>query len=159
MRLVAEGKICSTILKLYNEDAIVVEPAGAMSIAALDNFAGEIKGKNVVCIVSGSNNDIERMQEIKERSLQYEGLKHYFLVNFAQRPGALKEFVNHILGPTDDITRFEYMQKTNKENGPALIGVELKNREDYEILLLNMKKYNINYTELNKDDTLFGYLV
>lgn len=159
MHLVAEGKICSTILKLYNEDAIVAEPAGAMSIAALDDYAREIKGKNIVCIVSGSNNDIDRMQEIKERSLQYEGLKHYFLVNFAQRPGALKEFVNHILGPTDDITRFEYMQKTNKENGPALIGVELKNREDYDLLLLNMKKYNINYTELNKNDTLFGYLV
>ena len=101
MRLVAEGKICSTILKLYNEDAIVVEPAGAMSIALLDDFADEIKGKNVVCIVSGSNNDIERMQEIKERSLQHEGLKHYFLIRFAQRPGALKEFVNHVLGEHD----------------------------------------------------------
>ena len=99
------------------------------------------------------------MPEIKERSLQYEGLKHYFLINFAQRPGALKEFVNHVLGPTDDITRFEYMQKTNKESGPALIGIELKNREDYDILLTNMKKYHINYTELNKNDTLFGYLV
>ena len=91
--------------------------------------------------------------------MQYEGLKHYFLINFAQRPGALKEFVNHVLGPTDDITRFEYMQKTNKESGPALIGIELKNREDYDILLTNMKKYHINYTELNKNDTLFGYLV
>ena len=159
MRLVPEGKICSVILKLYNEDAIVVEPAGALSIAALDDFAGEIKGKTVVCIVSGSNNDIDRMQEIKERSLQYEGLKHYFLVRFAQRPGALKEFVNYVLGPNDDITRFEYMQKHNKETGPALVGVELKNREDYEILLQNMQKYQINYTELNKNDTLFSYLV
>ncbi|HMO33359.1 MAG TPA: threonine ammonia-lyase [Lacibacter sp.] len=159
MHLVPEGKVCSTILKLYNEEAIVVEPAGALSIAALDAFAEVIKGKNVVCIVSGSNNDIDRMQEIKERSLQYEGLKHYFLVNFAQRPGALKEFVNHVLGPTDDITRFEYMQKTNKENGPALIGVELKSREDYEQLLAKMNDRHINYTELNKDDTLFGYLV
>jgi threonine dehydratase len=159
MRLVAEGKICSVILKLYNEDAIVVEPAGALSIAALDDFAEDIRGKNVVCIVSGSNNDIDRMPEIKERSLQYEGLKHYFLIRFAQRPGALKEFVNHVLGPTDDITRFEYMQKTNKETGPALIGVELKSREDYEQLLANMNRYNINYTELNKNDTLFGYLV
>ncbi len=106
MRLVPEGKVCTTILKLYNEDAIVVEPAGALSIAALDDFAAEIKGKNVVCIVSGSNNDIERMQEIKERSLQYEGLKHYFLISFAQRPGALKEFVNNVLGPTVYITRF-----------------------------------------------------
>ena len=159
MHLVPEGKICTTILKLYNEDAIVVEPAGALSIACLDDYADVIKGKNVVCIVSGSNNDIDRMQEIKERSLQYEGLKHYFLVNFAQRPGALKEFVNDVLGPTDDITRFEYMQKTNKENGPALIGVELKSKEDYTTLLEKMKAYHINYTELNKNDTLFGYLV
>ena len=159
MHLVPEGKVCSTILKLYNEDAIVAEPAGALSIAALDDYAHELKGKNIVCIVSGSNNDIDRMPEIQERSLQYEGLKHYFLVNFVQRPGALKEFVNDVLGPNDDITRFEYMQKTNKESGPALIGVELKNREDYDLLLINMKKYHVNYTELNKDDILFGYLV
>lgn len=156
---VPEGKVCSTILKLYNEDAIVVEPAGALSISALDEYAEQIKGKNVVCIVSGSNNDIDRMQEIKERSLQYEGLKHYFLIRFAQRPGALKEFVNHVLGPNDDITRFEYMQKTNKEMGPALVGVELRQKADYEKLLENMRKFNISFTELNKDDNLFSYLV
>jgi threonine dehydratase len=159
MHLVPEGKTCSTILKLYNEDAIVVEPAGALSIAALDNYADVIKGKNVVCIISGGNNDIDRMQEIKERSLQYEGLKHYFLVRFAQRPGALKEFVNHVLGPDDDITRFEYMQKHNKETGPALVGIELKSRGDYEMLLNNLKKYEVNFTELNKNDNVFGYLV
>lgn len=159
MHLVPEGKACTTILKLYNEDAIVVEPAGALSIAALDDYAEQIKGKNVVCIVSGSNNDIDRMQEIKERSLQYEGLKHYFLVNFAQRPGALKEFVNNVLGPGDDITRFEYMQKNNKEAGPALVGVELQSKDDYDLLLQKMRRYNIGFTELNKDDTLFGYLV
>jgi threonine dehydratase len=159
MLLVPEGKVCSIILQLYNEDAIVVEPAGALSIAALSQYADKIRDKNVVCIVSGSNNDIDRMQEIKERSLQYEGLKHYFLIRFAQRPGALKEFVNFVLGPNDDITRFEYMQKHNKETGPALVGVELKSREDYDILLKNMQQYNINYTELNKDDNLFGYLV
>ncbi len=159
MHLVPEGKICTTILKLYNEDAIVVEPAGALSIAALDDYAEVIKGKNIVCIVSGSNNDIDRMQEIKERSLQYEGLKHYFLIRFAQRPGALKEFVNHVLGEYDDIVRFEYMQKHNKETGPALVGVELKAKEDYNVLLQKMKQYQINYTELNKDDTLFSYLV
>lgn len=159
MHLVPEGKICSSILKLYNEDAIVVEPAGALSIAVLDDYAEEIKGKTVVCIVSGSNNDIDRMQEIKERSLQYEGLKHYFLIRFAQRPGALKEFVNHVLGENDDITRFEYMQKHNKETGPALVGIELKSREDYQTLIANLKKYQINYTELNKNDNLFGYLV
>lgn len=159
MHLVPEGKVCSTILQLYNEDAIVVEPAGALSIAALEDYADEIRGKNVVCIVSGSNNDIDRMPEIKERSLQYEGLKHYFLVNFAQRPGALKEFVNHVLGPHDDITRFEYMQKTNKESGPALIGIELKYKKDYVHLMEKMRSHHIDFSEINKDDKMFGYLV
>lgn len=159
MHLVPEGKACSTILKLYNEDAIVVEPAGALSIAALDDYADQIAGKNIVCIVSGSNNDIDRMQEIKERSLQYEGLKHYFLIRFAQRPGALKEFVCHVLGPNDDITRFEYIQKHNKETGPALVGIELKSRRDYDQLVANLEERHFNYTELNKNDDLFGYLV
>ncbi len=159
MHLVNEGKVCTTILKLYNEDAIVVEPAGALSIAVLDDYAEAIKGKTIVCIVSGSNNDIDRMQEIKERSLQYEGLKHYFLIRFAQRPGALKEFVNYVLGPTDDITRFEYMQKHNKESGPALVGIELLDNSDYAKLISNMKKYNVNYTALDKNDNVFGYLV
>jgi threonine dehydratase len=159
MHLVPEGKICSAILKLYNEDAMVVEPAGVLSIAALDDYATQIKGRNVVCIVSGSNNDIDRMQEIKERSLQYEGLKHYFLIRFAQRPGALKDFVNHVLGPSDDITRFEYVQKHNKESGPALVGIELRTKEDYYRMLSNMDTYNVNYTELKPGDNAFGYLV
>jgi threonine dehydratase len=159
IQLVAEGKVCTTILELYNKDAIVVEPAGALSIAALENNIAEIKGKKVVCIVSGSNNDIDRMPEIKERSLQYEGLKHYFLISFAQRPGALKEFVNNILGPTDDITRFEYMQKTNKESGPALVGIELHDKNDYQQLIRNMKDQQVNFFEINKHDKLFGYLV
>jgi threonine dehydratase len=159
MHLIPEGKVCSTILKLYNEDAIVAEPAGALAIAALDDYAETIMGKNVVCIVSGGNNDIDRMQEIKERSLQFEGLKHYFLISFAQRPGALKEFVNHVLGPTDDIARFEYIQKHNKESGPALVGIELQSKKDYEILMQNLKRYNVKYTELKNDDDAFGYLV
>lgn len=157
--LIPEGKVCSFILKLYNEDAIVAEPAGALSVAALDDYASQIKGKVVVCVVSGSNNDIDRMQEIKERSLQYEGLKHYFLIRFAQRPGALKQFVNDVLGPNDDITRFEYIQKHNKETGPALVGIELKSKKDYQSLVDNLIAYQINYTELNKNDNLFGYLV
>ena len=159
MHLVPEGKICSTILKLYNEDAIVAEPAGALAIAALDDYVEQIKGKNIVCIVSGGNNDIDRMQEIKERSLQYEGLKHYFLIRFAQRPGALKEFVNHVLGPTDDIARFEYIQKHNKEYGPALVGIELKSKPDYDILMQNLRRYNVKFTELKSGDDAFNYLV
>ena len=109
--------------------------------------------------MSGGNNDIARMQEIKERSLIYEGLKHYFLIRFAQRPGSLKDFVNNVLGPTDDITRFEYIQKHNKEGGPALVGLELKSNKDYDALIYNMKRNQINYNEINKDDNIYGYLI
>lgn len=157
--LVPEGKVSSTILQLYNEDAIVAEPAGALSIAALDQYADQLKGKKVICVVSGGNNDIDRMQEIKERSLLYEGLKHYFIVRFAQRPGALKEFVNHILGPTDDIVRFEFIQKHNKETGPALIGIEVKSREDFALLLQRMDHNELNYTVVNQHENLFEYLI
>lgn len=157
--LVPEGKVSTTILQLYNEDAIVAEPAGALTIAALDQYRHRLAGKKVVCIISGGNNDIDRMQEIKERSLLYEGLKHYFLVRFVQRPGALKEFVNDILGPNDDIVRFEFMQKHNKETGPALIGIEVKSREDFDQLIARMKERKLNYTLINQDENLFEYLV
>ena len=159
MLLVPEGKISTTILQLYNEDAIVAEPAGALTIAALDQYGKRLLGKKVVCIISGGNNDIDRMQEIKERSLLFEGLKHYFLVRFVQRPGALKEFVNDILGPNDDIVRFEFMQKHNKETGPALIGIEVKSREDFDKLIARMNERNLNYTLINQDENLFEYLV
>lgn len=157
--LVPEGKVSTTILQLYNEDAIVAEPAGALSIAALDQYATRLQGKKVVCILSGGNNDIDRMQEIMERSLLYEGLKHYFIVRFAQRPGALKEFVNHILGPDDDIVRFEFIQKHNKETGPALIGIEVKSRVDFDALVERMDEHKLNYTLVNQNENLFEYLV
>jgi threonine dehydratase len=159
MLLIAEGKVCTTILKLYNEDAIVVEPAGALSVAVLDSYADKIKGKKVVCVMSGGNNDIARMQEIKEKSLLYEGLKHYFIIRFPQRPGALKLFVNNVLGPYDDITRFEFIKKTEKEQGPALVGIELKDHADYTGLLKRMEEYRFEVIELNRDQTLFEYLV
>lgn len=159
MLVVPEGKICTTILKLYNEDAIVVEPAGALSVAVLDACKDKIKGKKVVCVVSGGNNDIARMQEIKEKSLLYEGLKHYFIVRFPQRPGALKLFVTNVLGPHDDITRFEFIKKNEKENGPALVGIELQSADDYPALLKRMLAHRFNVIELNKDRTLFEYLV
>lgn len=159
MLLVPEGKVSTTILQLYNEDAIVAEPAGALSIAALEQYADQIRGKKVVCILSGGNNDIDRMQEIKERSLLYEGLKHYFIVRFAQRPGALKQFVNEILGPTDDIVRFEFIQKHNKESGPALIGIELKSKDDFQTLIARMDSHKLNYTVVNQNENLFEYLV
>jgi threonine dehydratase len=159
MLLVPEGLVCSTILKLYNEDAIVVEPAGALSVAALDLYKDHLKGKTVVCIVSGSNNDISRMQEIMERSLLYEGLKHYFLVRFPQRAGALRHFVNNVLGPDDDITRFEFIKKNNREAGPALVGIEMKAPSDYAVLLANMKKHKVAFTEVNNHESLFEYLI
>ena len=156
--LVPEGKACTTILQLYNTDAIVVEPAGSLAIAALDFYRDKIKGKNVVCVVSGSNNDIDRMQEIKERSLLYEGLKEYFIVNFPQRPGALRSFLDDVLGPNDDIVRFEYLKKTNKEYGAALIGVEYKNATDRNALISNMTKNGFDHIPLRDNPVLFDYL-
>lgn len=157
--IVPEGKVCTTILELYNDNAIVAEPAGALPIAALDFYKDKIKGKNVVCILSGGNNDIGRMQEIKEKSLIYEGLKHYFIVNFPQRAGALREFMEDVLGPQDDITRFEYTKKNNRESGPALVGIELKCREDYEPLISRLKAKGFPYKEINNDQNLFHLLI
>ncbi|MCO6500606.1 MAG: threonine ammonia-lyase [Vicingus serpentipes] len=156
---VDEGKVCDTILKLYNRDAIVVEPAGALTIAVLDHFANVIKDKNVVCLVSGSNNDITRMEDIKERAMLYNGLKHYFLVGFPQRAGALKEFVAEVLGPTDDITYFEYTKKTSREKGFAVVGIELKNQEDFEPLLQRMKERHFFGDYLNDNEVLLDILI
>ncbi len=157
--LVPEGKACTTLLSLYNENAIVAEPAGALPVAALDMYRDELEGKTVVCIISGGNNDVDRMQEMKERSLMYEGLKHYFTVNFPQRAGALREFLDEVLGPDDDIVRFEYTKTHNKENGPALVGIELKNREDYASLVSRMNARGYQFMELNKDPVLFDLLI
>jgi threonine dehydratase len=156
--LIPEGKVCSSILQLYNEEAIVAEPAGALTVAALDLIKEEIKGKNVVALISGGNNDITRTEEIKERSLLYEGLKHYFIVRFPQRSGAFREFLN-VLGPNDDIARFEYVKKTNREQGPALVGIELKNREDFAPLIERMNENRIVYEYLNDQPDLFQFMV
>lgn len=159
MITVDEGCVCQTILDLYNKQAIVVEPAGALSISALSQYHDKIKGKHVVCVVSGSNNDITRTAEIKERALLYANLKHYFIVKFPQRAGALREFVVEILGPTDDITHFEYTKKTNRENGAAVVGLQLKNAEDLETLIAKMKLRNFYGDYLNDKPDLFQFLV
>ena len=156
--VVPEGKICTTILSLYNFD-IRVQPAGALSMSALDYYKDEIKGKNVVCVVSGSNNDITRMEDIKERSMLYEGLKHYFVVRFPQRAGALQDFVNKVLGPNDDITYFEYKKKNNREKGPALVGIEIQHPEDFDGLQERMKEHGIMYQYLNNNPNLFEFLI
>jgi len=159
MITVDEGKVCQTILDLYNRDAIVVEPAGALSIAALEKYKEEIVGKNVVCIIGGSNNDITRTAEIKERALLYAKLKHYFIIRFPQRPGALKEFVVDILGETDDITHFEYSKKSSRENAPAVVGIELKHPDDLQPLIQRMKNNNFYGDYINDKPDLFEYLV
>ena len=159
MVTVPEGKVCQTILDLYNKDAIVVEPAGALTLAVLEQYADEIKGKNVVCIVSGSNNDITRTAEIKERALLYQGLKHYFIIRFPQRAGALREFLAEIMGPEDDITFFQYSKKTSREDGPAVVGIEIKRKEDLEPLINRMKTRNFYGEYLNDKPNLFEFLI
>ncbi|RAV29268.1 threonine ammonia-lyase IlvA [Sinomicrobium soli] len=156
---VPEGKVCQTILDLYNKDAIVVEPAGALTISALDFYRDTIKDKTVVCVVSGSNNDITRTAEIKERALLYANLKHYFIVRFPQRAGALKEFVAEILGPNDDITHFQYTKKHSRENAPAVVGIELKSEADLEPLIERMKEHHFYGDYLNNKPDLFQFLV
>ena len=156
---VPEGEVCTTILNLYNRDAIVVEPAGALSIAALNHYKDKLEGKNVVCIVSGSNNDITRMEEIKERSLLFEGLRHYFIINMPQRSGSMAMFINEILSPNEDIIFFEYKKKINRESGPAMLGIEIQKPEDLASLIERMKAHNLEFEYLNDKPTMFEYLV
>ncbi|MDZ7936001.1 MAG: threonine ammonia-lyase [Emticicia sp.] len=157
--LIPEGKVCSTILQLYNEEAIVAEPAGALSVSALDFIENEIKGKNIVCIIGGGNNDITRTEEIKERSLLYEGLKHYFIIRFPQRAGAFKTFLNDVLSPTDNIVFFEYSKKTARERGPALVGIELKQQADFQPLIERMKDNNVQFEYINDKPEIFEFLI
>lgn len=156
---VEDGLICQTILNLYNKDAIVVEPAGALALAGLEQYADKIKGKTVVCILSGSNNDITRIEEIREKALLYGGYKHYFMVRFPQRAGALKEFVAEVLGENDDITYFQYHKKHNRAHGPAIVGIELKNAQDLTPLIIRMKQKNFYGDYLNDKPELFSMMM
>ncbi|MDO8609774.1 MAG: threonine ammonia-lyase IlvA [bacterium] len=154
-----EGQVCTVMIDLYQNEGIIAEPAGAVSVAALDNMKDMIKGKTVVCVISGGNNDILRYPDVMERSLVYQGRKHYFLIEFAQKPGQLKNFLNHALGPHDDIVLFEYIKKTNKEKGPALVGVELRNKKDLESLLKKMTSIELKFTVIKDKELLYGYLI
>lgn len=157
--LVPEGKVCETMISLYQRDGIVAEPAGALSISALDELGRAIRGKTVVCIISGGNNDISRYQEVIERSLVHQGLKHYFIINFSQRPGALRRFLDDALGSTDDITLFEYTKKNNRESGPALVGIELAKKENLKPLLSRMDKIGMSYELLKSDSPIFRFVL
>lgn len=153
------GLVCTTILDMYTKQAIVAEPAGALSVAALEHYKDEIKGKNIVCIISGGNNDINRMAEIEERALLYEQMKHYFIINFPQRPGALREFVNNVLGPEDDITKFEYLKKASKSKGAVIIGIQLKQPTHLQKLIERMTTFDSKYIYINDDERLYSLLI
>ena len=157
--IVPEGAVCTTIIQMYNKSAIVVEPAGALASAALRFYADKIKGKNVACVVSGSNNDITRMEEIREKSLLYEGLKHYFIVNFPQKSGEILSFIRDVIGPTDDLVYIQYIKKTNKNFGPALIGIELAAKDDFSALTARMDRHGISYEYINENNKLFEILI
>jgi threonine dehydratase len=157
--LVPEGQVCEDLLKMYNEEGMVLEPAGTLSISALKEFAEEIRGKNVVCVISGSNNDITRMEDIKERAMQHQGLKHYFMVTFNQKPGALRTFVNRVLQPGDDIIHFQYIKKNNKEKGPVFIGVEVKQPRDVETIKQRMEEEGFAWEYLNGKQDFLNLLV
>lgn len=157
--LVPEGQVCTTMIDLYQNEGIVAEPAGALSITALELLGKRLRGKTVVCILSGGNNDILRYPEIMERSLIYLGRKHYFLIEFAQKPGQLRQFVDNALGPTDDIVRFEYIKKNAKETGPALVGIEQENKEDFSRLIKKMNQLGISYKPIDSRDPLYDYLI
>ena len=156
---VNEGRICKEMIDLYQNDGIIAEPAGAMSVASLEQFKDRIKGKNVVAIISGGNNDISRYAEVIERSLIYQGLKHYFVVNFPQRPGALRTFLDEGLGKDDDIVLFEYTKKNNREFGPALVGIELSNRSNLKPFTKRLDDAGIMYQKLDTDSALYNLLV
>ena len=157
--VVPEGKICQTILNLYNKDGIVAEPAGALAIAALDLLGDFLVKKSVGVLVCGGNNDIFRMPEIKERAMLYAELKHYFLIDFPQRSGALRQFVTQILGPNDDITFFEFSKKNFRNSAPAVVGIELKEVSDFSLLVERMKKHNFKFDYLNDNQSLFQFLI
>jgi len=159
IKIIDTGYVAKAMVDIYQNEGIITEPAGALSVSGLENIKDKIKGKTVVCIISGGNNDLLRYPEILERSLVYQGKKYYFLIDFAQKPGQLKKLVNHVLGPTDDIILFEYMKKNNKEQGPALVGIELKEKENINSIITKMKEFNFDYKIIDDKELLYNYLI
>lgn len=157
--IVPDGKTCQEMIALYQNNGIVTEPAGALSLSALEQMKDKIKGKTVVCIVSGGNNDISRYPEIIDRSLVYQGLKHYFVIEFSQKAGSLRKYLDSVLGPNDDIVLFEYFKKNNRESGPALVGIELIRKEDFKPLLKRMDTSGFKYQILDRKSPLFYFII
>lgn len=155
---VAEDRICATIIEMLNVEGIVLEPAGALAVEALQDVRSWIRGKTVVCLTSGGNFDFERLPEVKERAQRYSGVKKYFILRLPQRPGALKEFLG-ILGPEDDIARFEYMKKSARNFGSVLIGIETKRPENFELLFARLDAAGMTYTDITQDETLAQFVI
>jgi threonine dehydratase len=156
--IVSNERICNEMLELYQEDGIIVEPAGCLSICGLDELSqkNDIIGKNIVCIVSGGNNDIMRYPEIQEKNMIYLGVKHYYIIEFSQKPLQLKRFIGNVLNEGDDITRFEYIKKTNKSFGNVLVGFETKNFKELE---RKMEENGFNFRKIDENDLIFSYLI
>jgi threonine dehydratase len=159
VRLVPENRLCATMIEMLNVEGVVLEPAGALAIDALKDFPRkEIRGKTIVCVVSGGNFDFERLPDVKERALRFEGLKKYFIIRFPQRPGALRDFLE-MLGPDDDIARFEYLKKSARNFGSVLIGIETKERRNFDLLIANFDAHGVQYQDITDNETLAGFIV
>ncbi|MCW2811061.1 MAG: threonine dehydratase [Friedmanniella sp.] len=154
-----EGRVCVELLEMYSTDGIVAEPAGALASAALGPVVQIVPGQTVVCVLSGGNNDVSRYSEIVERAAVFEGRKHYFLVEFPQEPGALRRFLDEVLGPEDDITLFEYVKRNNRDTGPALVGIELADADDLGPLLARMKAAPPKIEQISNTSPLFRFLL
>jgi threonine dehydratase len=155
---VPEGRVCVEMLSLYQSEGVIAEPAGALASGALHHGLDLAPGSTVVCVLSGGNNDVSRYADVVERALVFEGLKHYFLVEFPQEPGALRRFLDDVLGPDDDITLFEYVKRNNRETGPALVGIELQDRADLDPLLTRMARAPGRIQPVAPDSPLFGFV-
>lgn len=159
VRLVPENRLCATMVEMLNVEGVVLEPAGALAIDALKDFSKkELKGKTVVAVVSGGNFDFERLPDVKERALRFEGLKKYFVIRFPQRPGALRDFLE-LLGPDDDITRFEYLKKSARNFGSVLIGIETKDRRNFDLLKARFDVEGVQYHDITDNETLGGFII
>jgi threonine dehydratase len=154
----AEDRICVTMLEMLNTEGIVLEPAGALAVDALRDLAGELTGKTVVCITSGGNFDFERLPEVKERAMRWSGLKKYFILRMPQRPGALREFLE-MLGPDDDIARFEYLKKSARNFGSVLIGIETTLPENFTVLSARLNRSGFVWRDITADETLAEFLI
>lgn len=159
VRLIPENRLCATMIEMLNIEGVVLEPAGALAIDALKDFPRkDIRGKTIVLVVSGGNFDFERLPDVKERALRFEGLKKYFIFRFPQRPGALRDFLG-LLGPDDDIARFEYLKKSARNFGSVLIGIETKDRKNFEVLAKRFHEAGWAYQDITDNETIAGLVI